>query len=89
MYEQRQRTIYSEEIAELLKKHFPSQSAEDKSKRAEWLETIFSTRSWTKVENTSSDALKVGLAQLRLHLEPQPPEGEFEDVPDGGETRAA
>lgn len=80
-FEQRQRTIYSEEIAELLKKHFPSQSAEDKSKRAEWLERIFNTRSWTKVENTQSDALKEGLAQLRLSLEPQSTDQEFEDAP--------
>lgn len=80
-FEQRQRTIYSEEIAELLKKHFPSQSAEDKQKRAEWLEKVFNTRSWTKVENTQSDALKEGLEQLRFHLEPPPADTAFEDVP--------
>jgi flagellar biosynthesis GTPase FlhF len=80
-FEQRQRTIYSEEIAELLKKHFPSQSADDKQKRAEWLEKIFNTRSWTKVENTQSDALKEGLAQLRFSLEPPQAEQELEDVP--------
>lgn len=70
-WEQRQRTIYSEEIAELLKKHFPSQSADDKQKRMDWMENIFQTRSWTKVENTDSSVLKEGLEALRNALEPK------------------
>lgn len=70
--EQRLRTIYSEEIAELLKKHHPSQSVEDKQKRADLLESVFATRSWTKVESTHSDVLKTGLAALREKLEPTP-----------------
>jgi hypothetical protein len=81
--EQRQRTIYSEEIAELLKKHHPSQSVEDKQKRAELLEMIFDTRSWTAVESMRSETLRSGLAALREKLEPQPtpvPE-QMEDMP--------
>lgn len=68
--ESRQRTIYSEEIAELLKKHYPGQSTEEKQKRAELLEMHFDTRSWTKVENLHSTVLKAGLEALRERLEP-------------------
>lgn len=81
--EQRMRTIYSEEIAELMKKHHPSQSVEDKQKRAELLELFFKTRSWTAVESMPSDKLRAGLAAMRALLEPQPdPQPQqSEDVP--------
>lgn len=82
--ESRLRTIYSEEIAELMKKHHPSQSAEDKQKRADLLEAIFQTRSWTAVENMHSERLQAGLAAMRDKLEPKPPQPEpepMEDVP--------
>lgn len=67
--EKRNREIWSEEIAELLKKHFPSQSVEDKQKRADLLEQFFNTRSWTKVENMRSDALKAGFEAMRACLD--------------------
>jgi hypothetical protein len=82
--ESRLRTIYSEEIAELMKKHFPSQSVEDKQKRAELLEMFFDTRSWTAVENMHSDTLKSGRDAMRERLEPQeqkPADAPLEDVP--------
>jgi hypothetical protein len=82
--ESRLRTIYSEEIAELMKKHHPSQSVEDKQKRADLLEAIFQTRSWTAVENMHSERLQAGLAAMRDKLEPKPPQPEpepMEDVP--------
>lgn len=82
--ESRLRTIYSEEIAELMKKHHPSQSVEDKQKRAELLEMIFETRSWTAVENLRSERLQEGLSAMRRHLEPPEPEPEpevLEDMP--------
>jgi hypothetical protein len=69
--ETRQRTIYAEEIGELLKKHFPSQSVEDKQRRMDLLEQIFQTRSWTRVEGLNSDLQKAGLAALRDALEPR------------------
>jgi len=69
--EQRQRTIYAEEITELLKKHYPSQSTEDKQKRMDLLEMFFDTRSWTKVEGMHSDVLKSGLTEMREKLEPK------------------
>lgn len=81
--ESRMRTIYSEEIAELMKKHHPSQSVEDKQKRADLLEQFFDTRSWTAVENMRSDILKSGLEAMRGKLEPKPeqPAEVLEDVP--------
>lgn len=70
--ESQQRTILSEEIAELMKKHYPSQSVEDKQKRAAILEMFFDTRSWTKVsEETKSEILRDGLKAMRAKLEPQ------------------
>lgn len=74
--ESRQRTIYAEEIAELLKKHYPSQSVEDKQKRMDLLEMCFDTRSWTAIESMHSTVLKSGLDVLRERLEPQPEQKE-------------
>jgi hypothetical protein len=81
--ESRLRTIYSEEIAELMKKHYPSQSVEDKQKRAELLEMFFDTRSWTAVENMRSEVLQSGLGAMRERLEPKPevPVEVLEDLP--------
>lgn len=70
--EKQLRVIYSEEIAELMKKHYPSQSVDDKQKRMDLMEQFFDTRSWTKVENTHSDILKSGLEEMRAKLEPVP-----------------
>lgn len=69
--ESRQRTIYCEEAAELLKKHYPSQSVEDKQKRMDLVEKHFGTRSWTAVEGMHSEKLKTLLSSLRAELEPE------------------
>jgi len=74
--ELRQRTIYCEEITELLKKYFPSQSVDDKQKRAALIEKHFDTRSWTAVEQMRSGNLRAKLNNLRDELEPE------EDIPD-------
>lgn len=88
--ELRNRAIWSEEIMELLKKHFPSQSVEDKQKRQDIIEQFFSTRSWTKVENSRSELLKDGYAAMRLKLEPPaPPDPEFIAQMDAGEKNMA
>lgn len=78
--EKQQRTIWSEEIAELLKKHYPSQSVEDKQKRADALEMHFDTRSWTAVENMHSDILRSGFEAIKARLEPAPEAPVHEDV---------
>jgi len=68
--EQRSRKIVSEEIEELLKKHFPQQTAEHKQKRMDLIESAFQTRSWTKVsESTPSEKMREGLSYLRTALE--------------------
>lgn len=69
--EKLQREIASEEILELLKKYFPSQSVEDKQKRLDLLENVFNTRSWTAIENMHSETLRSGLLNLRHQLEPE------------------
>lgn len=68
--EKQRRTIWSEEIAELLKKHHPSQSVEDKQKRADALETFFGTRSWTAVESMPAIKLEEAFYKMRDSLEP-------------------
>lgn len=69
--EKQRRTIWAEEIAELMKKHFPSQSVEDKQKRADLLEKNFDTRSWTAVENMPAARLEAAFYKMRDALEPQ------------------
>lgn len=69
--ESRQRTIWSEEIIELMKKHYPGQTADEKQKKAELLERFFETRSWTKVENLNSEVLKAKFHEMRETLEPE------------------
>lgn len=68
--EQQQRKIKSEEIIELLKKHHPSQSVEDKQARSDLLEKFFNTRSRTAIENMQSQNLQTYLDLLKIHLEP-------------------
>ncbi len=68
--ELRQRTIYCEEVTEILKKYFPSQSVEDKQKRMDLIEKHFGTRSWTAVEQMKSGVLRLKLNALRDELEP-------------------
>jgi len=67
--ELKRRTIYCEEIIELLKKYYPSQSVQDKQNRADLLEKYFHTRSWTAVENMRSTDLKEKLELLRAELD--------------------
>ena len=76
------RTVYSEEIAELMKKHHPSQSVEDKQARADLLEMHFDTRSWTAVESMRSDMLQSGLQAMRERFNPPAKQsGEITDLP--------
>jgi len=67
--ELKRRTVLCEEIAELLKKYYPSQSVEDKQKRVELVEQFFDTRSWTKVESLRADVLKSGYEAMKAKLE--------------------
>jgi len=67
--EKRQREIWCEEIQGMLMKHFPSQSAEHKAAKADMVERVFGTRSWTKVESMRSHEIKDGFSRLRAMLE--------------------
>lgn len=80
--EQRQRGIWSEEIAGLMQKHHPSQTADDKKARGDLMEEFFKTRSWKKIEEaTPSKELRAGYAALKAKLEPEPvPEVDIDEV---------
>ena len=60
--------IILEEIQELIKKYFPSQSAGDKKSRIDRLEGAFQTRSWSKVETMRLDELEAGFDFLKVTL---------------------
>lgn len=80
-FELKNRQIACEEIAELLKKYYPSQSVDDKQKRADLLEQYFDTRSWTKVEGMRSDVLRSGYAGMKEKLEIDSKEKQVEEIP--------
>lgn len=74
--EKQLRKVYSEEILELMKKHYPSRTDKDVQARMDLLEQFFDTRSWTKIEETiKSDVLKSGLEAMREKLEPKEERG--------------
>ncbi|WP_440984952.1 AAA family ATPase [Xanthomonas sontii] len=66
--EKQQRQIWSEEVKELLQKRWPSQTTDDKVARMAALESVFQTRSWTKVENMRSDVLQDGYHSMRRYI---------------------
>lgn len=72
--EKKTRTILSEEIQGILVAKFPGQDAESKKTKAELLFKYFNTRSWTAIENMSSERLRDGLSSLKAELEPPPPD---------------
>ena len=80
-----------EEIQAEIVKLYPSSSNEDKKAKAELVEELFNTRSWTKVENMSLETLERardalwrksrghGYGQVKaatLAGDPAPPSGE-------------
>lgn len=68
--EKREREIWCEEVQGLLTKHYPSQSAADKSEKVSLIEKVFSTRSWTKVESMKSSEIRKGFEAIKSILEP-------------------
>lgn len=63
--EKRERVILCEEIQAELVRRWPSQSADDKKAKADTLDALLKTRSWTKVESLDSAKLRKGLSDLR------------------------
>lgn len=66
--EKRERVITCEEIQGEMVRAYPSQSAEHKQAKADMLDRVFHTRSWTRVESLPLHALKDGLAAIRKEL---------------------
>lgn len=67
--EKRQREIWAEEIQGLLMKAWPGQTAQDKAAKADAIEAVLGTRSWTKVESTPSGKLEAAYHELRKYIE--------------------
>jgi hypothetical protein len=61
-----EKQIALEEIEGEMVKLYPGQTAGDKRAKADLLEQLFATRSWTAVENLSLEALKAGRNTLWL-----------------------
>lgn len=66
--EKQQRQIWAEEIQGALMEKWPGQTAAEKKAKLDAVEAVFSTRSWTKVENTHSEKLEAGYHELRHYL---------------------
>lgn len=86
--ERRQKQIALEEIQEEIVKMYPGQTAGDKKGKADLIEQLFSTRSWTAVESKHIDVIRTARNRLWLisrghEYGAQPPEKFDEDVPMG------
>lgn len=66
------KTIALDEIAEVIKKHHPGQSAADKAARGDLMEEHFGTRSWKMLESLGLEAIEAGRGVLWLKLEGKP-----------------
>lgn len=69
--ERRERTILLEEIEGELLRAWPGQTKEDKTSKANAIETAFGTRSWTKVEGMGKEKLQGGLKTIRDMIAPK------------------
>jgi len=65
----REKTIVLEEIKGWLLKAWPGSTTSEKSAKADLLEEIFATRSWTKVENLPLSILRAGFEVVRERVE--------------------
>lgn len=66
--EKRARTILCEEIQGEIVNKYPGQSADDKRAKADLMQSVFGTRSWTRIESMQSYQLREGLQRLREKL---------------------
>ena len=67
--EMRSREILAEEVKGLFTLYLPGQSAEEKKRKAQFLQQHFGSTSWTAVERMHSDKLKAGFESLKAALE--------------------
>lgn len=82
--DQQRREIVLEEVTELLKKHYPSQSSIDKATRMDLIEEFFRTRSWKKVETMDLNELRSAHNAMFKKLEGKPL---YPDMPLPGEDQ--
>jgi len=69
--EKRRREMWCEEIKALLVRHnMDGTSNEAKKSRADLIQRIFNTGSWTKIEGMDSDAIRDGFERMKIELEP-------------------
>ena len=64
-----QKEICLDEIQAVLLKHFPSTGKDDKAKKGDYLEAVFGTRSWKRIEEAKLDQLQQGRNELWVELE--------------------
>jgi hypothetical protein len=78
--EKKARVILCEEIQGLLVSAIPGMGAEDKKRKADLMQQVFGSRSWTAIEGMDSEKLRKGLDRLRGCEKPaavQPEEAEL------------
>jgi hypothetical protein len=63
--EQRNRTIWAEEVQALMTEAYPGQTQADKKAKAELLRSVFDTGSWTKVESMRAEQIKAGYETMK------------------------
>ena len=83
--EKQARTILCEEIQGAIVSVIPGLSAEDKKRKADLLQKIFGTRSWTAIENMQSAALRGAFPRLKqelgIEVAPEPPDAPEDQIP--------
>ena len=83
--EKQARTILCEEIQGAIVSVIPGLSAEDKKRKADLLQKIFGTRSWTAIENMQSAALRGAFPRLKqelgIEVAPEPSDAPEDQIP--------
>lgn len=76
--ERKARTILTEEIQGAIVSVIPGLSADEKKRKADILQRVFGTRSWTAIENMQSAALREAVPRLKrelgIEVAPEPPD---------------
>ncbi len=67
-HERKAREILREEIQGLMTSRWPGQTGDEKRAKVDFLERHFATRSWTAVEQLSSEVLATALEAMRTEL---------------------
>jgi hypothetical protein len=79
-HDETRRSVTLDEINELIKKHIPGMSADDKAARGDLLEKHAGTRSWKKVETFDLNELRRIHHKVSVELEKRPLYPELDDT---------